>query len=804
MLRCKECTFYKQSCSGFVSTNFTEGVGPKNSEVMVIFDSPFQSDVLSESIGTNQEYNNHIDNYLKPLGMKLSDLYVTSFVKCFISDRKKKPTKIMKDKCVDLYLDKEIKEVKPKVILLMGRMVTQYFIPEITPKVPLKQVIGESFYNATYGCYVIPIYDMYYLTNFTGNSAPVRQTEKAFSKIKVHLTGGDIKANRPKIEYSTKLEDLQKLGEYVTVDVETTGLNPRKDKVVTIAVSDKKLTVSFDFAFYADEKSKVIKNEDETYTVIGYTEFYKKVLPAVIKELKKRKIVAHNAHFDLSILYSMGYDLTENLVSDTRMMQFLINPNGANALGFLVQLYYGIAYKEEIDRSKIVEMDKEERRYYCAEDVYYTYCLFVDLFKKLKEQDSLTSNKIFTDTIRNLVFTELKGIKADPNKIDELIEFYSNEKKECEAKFKKRFKLPEEFNLNSSKQLAKLLYEDLELPIYVRTKTIDPKTGKGNPSTNEEAITRLADKRPALSVLVDYRTNKGHVEKLKLYKESIKEDGRIHSSFNLFSPDSSRLMSSKPNIQNLPRNSRLKEVFIAEEGYSYLYYDYSQIEFRVWIHLSQDPNGIKFINEGRDIHAYIASKFYKMPEAYFLDKKNEDGKEKRNRVKAIVYGSMYGRTPEGIVKEHGGSVEEAEAIQAIFFSLCKTGWFWLQQIEQKIIKDKKLRTPFGTYRLFNDIELATPREKEELIRQAKSFIVQSWAAELGFVGVGKVCAEARRQRLDFTWIHNIHDADIYEVKDTDIEKAKTIVLSLAKSPYNKMSVPLDIDIKVGKSWDEIA
>jgi uracil-DNA glycosylase family 4 len=1016
---------------------------------MLIYDSPFHSDVTAESIGTNKEYNNYLNNHLKQIGLNTESIYVTSFIKCFISDKKKKPTKPMKEKCVELYLDKEIRSIKPKVLLLMGRMVTQYFIPEVTPKVPLKQVIGKSFYNAEYQCYVIPVYDMYYLTNFSDKSAQVRQTGKAFARVKVHLGGGEIKANRPKISYSYNLEDVAKLGDYITVDVETSGLNPRRDKILTVGISDGKLHTSFDFMAYKDKDSEVIENEDGTFTVKGFKEFYAKVIPFLIKEIRKRKIVGHNMLFDLGMFLAAGHDITDNMVADTRMMQFLINPNGANALGFLVQLYYGIAYKEDIDRSQIIKMEMEDRRYYCAEDVYYTHRLFLDLFKQLKAQDSLISNKVLTDVIRNLVFLESKGIRVDLKVIEELIEFYGKERDACVEKFKKRFKLTEEFNLNSPKQLCKLLYDELGLPVLVRTKTRDAKTGEYNPSTNEEAITKLAERRPALSVLVDYRTNKGHIEKLKGYREAVAEDGRIHSSFNPFSPDSSRLMSSKPNIQNVPRKSRLKEVFVPAPGYTYVYYDYClspetrlltydfkhipcgnlkvgdtligfeehginrklkksnieriekfirpcyritteegsficseehkwlftskkrgqtpvwtmtqnmhvngyltkisevwdtpntydagwmagfldgegnishgsciawgqknsgdnthvfnralkiakhhglkdlrfnlsssgctrvmpaglrqgwktigifqperlkikaqrllekqstrghnnrkvkilsmefignrevvgirtsthtfiaegfmshncQIEFRVWIDLAKDPKGIEFINAGRDIHAFIASQFYRMPEAYFLDKSNEDGKEKRNRVKAIVYGSMYGRTPEGIVREHGGSVDDAAAIQAIFFSLCKKGWFWLQQIEQEILKTKRLRTPFGTYRYFNDIELATPREKEELIRQAKSFIVQSWAAELGFIGIAKVCRKIREQKLDATWIHNIHDANKFEVLNAHVEQTKAIILSEAQSPYSKMSIPLTVEIKTGHSWAEVA
>lgn len=848
MLRCKECTFHKQSCKGFIETNFTTGRGNKESEVMLIFDAPFMSDLQGEVIASDKEYNAYLDKYLEKIGLSLDSIYVTSFVKCYISDKKKKPTKLMKQKCVDSHLAKEIKEVKPKVIFLIGRMVTQWFIPDVNPKVPLKQVMGKSFYNSEFDCQLIPVYDMFYLTNFTNKSVQVRQTEKAFARAKAVLTQEEVQ-QQPKIKYSPKLEDLKTLGDYTTVDVETTGLDPLTDKIVTIALTDVKTkkTVSFDAEDYgaivkcpACNKGKIPNQEKIEKLKKAKTDlqkercnkladevdcpkckgngkllgknleknpFYAEVLPTCVRAMEKRKLIFHNGGFDLQMLYGAGYDLFDNLVSDTRLMQFLINPLGANGLGFLIQLYYGVAYKEDIDRAHILAMDMEDRRYYCAEDTYYDAKLFVDLYKKLKEQDSLTSNKILTDMIK-VISSDLEfcGINIDEKTADEIIDYYQAEKDKVEVKFKKKFNLPDEFNLNSPKQLCKLLYEDLGLPILVRTKTRDAKTGEFNPSTNEEAIRKLASKRPTLKTLVEYRTYKGHIEKLKGYKEAAREsaDGRVHSSFNLFSPDSSRLMSSKPNIQNVPRQSRIKEIFIPRPGYSYVYYDYSQIEFRVWLHLANDSKGIEFVNKDRDIHAFIASQFYREPEEKFLDKKNEEYKEKRNKVKTIVYGSMYGRTPEGIVAEHGGSIEEADAIQKIFFNLCREGWMWLKQIEQKVFRDKKLRTPFGTIRLFPDIELAKGNQREEIIRQAKSFIVQSWAVEMVFIGMYKVWKQRREQKLDGRYVHQIHDGMIMEVKDEHVTKMKSIISEYAQSPYSKLKVPLTADMKVGKSWQEVA
>ena len=817
MIRCQECTYHKQSSRGFIETNFITGRGNKDADVMIVFDSPFINDLQSQSIASSKEYNDYLNNYLGKIGLSLDTTYVTCFCKCFISDKSKKPTKVMKKKCFDLYLDNEIRTVKPKVIIIIGKMITQWLIPAVNNRFPLKQVVGQKFYNPDYKCNIVPIYDMFYLSNFTSRSKQIRQTELGFARVKAILEQDSEEANK-KLTYTSDVKELKTFNEYVVCDLETSGLDCFSDEIVTVGLMDVKTQKIFSIdaedydtfdkcecnnGLITVESKEIVcekcKGQGKLFKAnYKSNKFYSEVLPYIYNELKNKKLIFHNAEFDLEFFLSKKFNLCDNLVADTRLMQFLVNPLGGTSLGFLIQLYFGIAYKEYIERKTILNMSVEDRKHYCGEDVYYTGKLFVKLYKVLKKQNSLESNKILTGMLKiissDLTFT---GIKIDENKVFELIEFYQAEKDKCELKFKKRFKLEDTFNLNSSKQLGKLLYEDLGLPISITTKS-------DKPSCNVEAITKLASKRPALKGLLEYRTVKGHIEKLKGYQKTIKSDGRIHGNFNLFSPDSSRLMSSRPNIQNVPRNSRIKEIFVAREGYSFVYYDYSQIEFRVWLHLSNDKKGINFVNAGRDIHALIASQFYKKPEADFLDKSNKENQEKRNMVKAIVYGSMYGRSPEGIVAAHGGSKEEASQIQMMFFNLCREGWMWLKQIEQKVFADKKLFTPFGTVRLFPDIELLQGRQRDEIVRQAKSFIVQSWAVEMVFIGMCKVWRKVKENNLDAKYVHQIHDAGILEVKDCDVEKVREIILEYAQSPYKKLRVPLTVDMKVGKTWAEIA
>lgn len=870
MLKCEKCTYHAQSKSGFLATNFIEGVGNKNSKLMLVYDSPFSADMMSDRMASDDAYNTQMSLYLSRLGLKLSDIYTTTFIKCFISDKKKKPTKGMRNKCVEEHLAAEIRSIKPKAVILCGSMATKHFIPESKT---LSQLVGQSFYSAEFQTYFVPIFDLFYLANFHKQSIQARKMDRAFAKVSVLIQGGTPANNSNpnngipnQIIYFSDWEKLKTLKPIVTCDVETTGLDDTTDRIVTVGVGDNETRVVFDVSdctgypqllpliseikaarlanetveaenaqIKAGNKNKKKKDKvpfkDIPYTpeyieirrqklidILGRT-FIPQIVAKMVPELKKRKLIFQNGIFDLKMFLRDNFDLTDNYAGDTRLLQYLIDPMGATNLGLMVQLYYGMNYKEAIDRGNILEMDANDRKYYCNEDIFYTYKLFTDLFAKVKKQGSELAHAVKINLAKIVAHMERTGIRIDTGKANELIELYTEQKLKVEKKFKDKFNLPDEFNMNSPQQMAKLLYEDLQLPVLRKTKD-------GNASTDEYAITMLASRRPSLTILIDYRTFKGNIEKLELYKRNTRADGRLRCEFDMFAQDSARLMSKKPNIQNVPRDSLygisqkdiqtfvdkfgwkpdIKGIFIPEKGCSFVKYDYSAVEFRVWIELSKDPKGKEFIISGKDIHAYIASQFYREPEEKFGKanrKANPDYDEKRNRVKAIVYGSMYGRTPEGIVKEHGGTVQEAEQIQRIFFSLCRVGYLWMKQVEQQVLKDHHLLTPFGAHRVFPDVELATGNKKDELLREAKSYIVQSWAAELGYIGMYKIWKRIKDLGVDAKFVHQVHDAAIIEVRDEDIEQMTEAVKQGATSPYSKMEIPLDVELKIGKSWAEV-
>ncbi len=756
MLNCKECSLHKQTRIEYEFTNLIEGNGNPNADVMIIFESLCYSDVKEDRIFTDDRYKRLLQSYLDKVGISSNELYFTSLIKCYISDSKKKPTKAQMTKCFEHTLLAEIQKVKPRVIITVGGAVTKFFIPEA---INLRQAVGNYFYSNLYKCYCLPIFSLNYLSNLNQFAPQHKRTSIAFQKIKYLIT----KKNTDSFDfsYTSKYEDLKKLGNIISVDLETDGTDSLTSPILTIGISDLKRSVVFD----TDELD------------------WKAIAP----ELQSRKIIGQNFIFDLLFCHSIKLDLDNCFLADTRVMQFLINRLGATSLGYMTQVYFGYGYKDEGDITKIADWTKEERKLRCIRDNYFQIRLFYKLLPIIKKLGSFQSFKILSQILPVLADMQHTGFLIDQKRLDELIIDFYNKKDKAKEQFIKKLKLPDDFNLNSPKQLTDVLYRKLDLPVKIRTK-------EKNESANKKAVELAARSKPVLNKLLEYRDAKGELEKLNLYKESIKSDGRIHSSFNTFSPKSSRAMSAKPNLQNVTKISPLKEIFIAPPGYSLIYYDFKSLEFRLWAIISGDDKAIEFIKADKDIHSYIASVYYKKQE------KDVTAIE-RDSIKSVVYGSIYGADAEAVAYLKNIDVKLATNVQQIFFKLCRKGYFWIKDTEQRIIKEKQVRTPFGTIKYLYDLELARDRNKVHLINSAKNFIIQSWGGEIGFVAMIKIHKAFKAKELDAHYIHNIHDGNIIQIKDNQVEQGLEIVKQYGNNPV-KLSAPITIDIKVGKKWSD--
>lgn len=272
MLQCQRCSLYKQSHSGLVFTNILQGIGNKNSDIILITDSVFISDILEDKYFSDTTYREVLSNLLQQVNINFDDIYFTPLLKCY-NEFKKTPNKVSVKKCVEQYFNKELEEIKPKVCILVGRFALRYFFPEIKN---IKDVIGTSLYSETYKCYFIPLYDLRFLTNLQPNSPQYKDSIKGLSKIQTHK---QIEYKSEEVSHSSDYEKLKELENFVTVDIETTGLDPLTDKILTFGIADRKQNLVFD-----------ISDGDIKYSLI-------------IPELEKRKLNIQYSKFELGFFY---------------------------------------------------------------------------------------------------------------------------------------------------------------------------------------------------------------------------------------------------------------------------------------------------------------------------------------------------------------------------------------------------------------------------------------------------------------------------------------------------------------------
>ena len=378
------------------------------------------------------------------------------------------------------------------------------------------------------------------------------------------------------------------------------------------------------------------------------------------------KLVGQNLKFDLPILNRHGIKVTEFL-GDTMLMSYVLNSTGTRhgldrmAVHYLQ--YQPMKYEEVAgSASKQINFAQVEipaATFYAAEDADITFRLFNLLDKKLQKEPKLINllKTLEYPMLKSLLRVETNGAKINTNMLAE----YSKELGlKIDKLSKTAFKMAgEEFNMDSPKQLVEILYNKLELPVL-------KKTPKGQPSTNEDTLQRLAEEYELPKVIIQYR---GLAKLKSTYTDSLiniqhPDTKRIHTSYQQAVTSTGRLSSTEPNLQNIPiktaEGRKIREAFVAEKGNVLISADYSQIELRIMAHLSGDKNLTHAFNNNIDVHSATASEIFDVP----LEKVTTDH---RRSAKAINFGLIYGMSAFGLTRQLGIPRHEAQAYLDTYF-----------------------------------------------------------------------------------------------------------------------------------------
>jgi DNA polymerase-1 len=430
---------------------------------------------------------------------------------------------------------------------------------------------------------------------------------------------------------------------------------------------------------------------------------------------------------------------------------------------------------------------------YCCEDSDVTLRLKGILEKEISEKGL---GRLFHDVemplIKVLAIMEINGVSIDKDYLAKL-------SKEIDHKLDKLTKdiyelAGEEFNINSPKQLSKILFEKLKLPIVKKTKT--------GISTNEEVLLKLASAHKLPKILLEYR----ELAKLKsTYIDSLPElinpkTGKVHTSFNQTVTATGRLSSSEPNIQNIPvktdEGRKIRKAFIpASPKNVLLSADYSQIELRILAHFSGDKHLVTAFKDGLDIHTFTASLVFNVKEKAVTD-------EMRSMAKTVNFGIVYGMSPYGLSQSLGIEVNKAKEFIDSYFARYPDVKQYLEGLIQEARDKGFVTTILGRRRYIPEINNQNMQIRQFAERTAINAPIQGSAADVIKVAMIAINERFAKSGMGTRMTLQVHDELVFDVPKKELAEATKIVRE-GMEGIIKLKVPVVAHIEAGKNWLEM-
>ena len=524
-----------------------------------------------------------------------------------------------------------------------------------------------------------------------------------------------------------------------------------------------------------------------------------KILGSAITRNQK-KLVGQNLKFDLPMLNRHGIKVDEFL-GDTMLMSYVLNSTGTRHGLDRLALYY-LNYEpmkyEEVAGSaskqiNFAQVEIPAATFYAAEDADITLRLFNHLNGMLEDQPKLINllQSIEYPMLQSLIRVETNGAKIDAQMLSD----YSDELAiKIEELSKAAFKMAgEEFNMDSPKQLVEILYNKLDLPVL-------KKTPKGQPSTNEDTLQRLAEEYDLPKIIIEYR---GLAKLKSTYTDSLINiqhpvSKRIHTSYQQAVTSTGRLSSTEPNLQNIPiktpEGRKIREAFIAEKGNVLISADYSQIELRIMAHLSGDKNLTHAFNNNIDVHSATASEIFNIS-------LEEVTPEHRRSAKAINFGLIYGMSAFGLTRQLGIPRHEAQAYLDTYFERYTGVRKYMDSTKELAKKNLFVETILGRKLHVAAINDSNGLRRQAAERAAINAPLQGSAADIIKKAMIDVDHWIGNNNSDIKMIMQVHDELIFEVKKGFAEEALENITSLMEDSV-KLDIPLIVDANTGANWNE--
>jgi len=580
--------------------------------------------------------------------------------------------------------------------------------------------------------------------------------------------------------------------EFVAFDTETTSLNYMQAELVGVSLATEPgkavyIPVGHD---YMDAPEQVSRDW-----------LLEKLKP--ILEGDSPKKVGQNLKYDAHILRRYGIRLG-GILNDTMLASYVFNSVGSRHDMDTLSLHYlnhkTISFEDIAGKGAkqltFNQIELEKAAPYAAEDADITLRLHNVLWNKVEETGSELQS-VLTDIevplISVLCDMEQYGVRIDANLLGKQSQEITEKLAELE---KKAFDIAgEEFNLGSTKQLQRIFFEKLQLPVI-------KKTPKGAPSTAEEVLHELAHDYPLPDVILQHRS----LSKLKstytdkLPKMINPDTGRVHTSYQQAVAATGRLSSTDPNLQNIPirtaEGRRVRQAFVPEDGYKIVAIDYSQIELRIMAHLSQDKSLLNAFAEGLDIHRATAAEVFGCKTEDVTD-------EQRRQAKAVNFGLIYGMSAFGLARQLGIARNDAQHYMDKYFERFPGVLQYMEDTRKQAKDQGYVKTLFGRRLPLPDIKASNGARRKGAERAAINAPMQGTAADIIKKAMLQVAdwIDTNNCKDDVRMLMQVHDELVFEIKEAKLDdyiKELTEVMENAA----RLDVPLIAEAGKGKNWDE--
>ncbi len=573
------------------------------------------------------------------------------------------------------------------------------------------------------------------------------------------------------------------------LDTETTSTNPMQAKLVGLSFATRA-----DQAFYIPCRHNYLGAPEQ----LDLKEVLDELRPVLANpEIKK---VGQNIKYDWMVLARHGIDL-QGVAFDTMLASYLLNPSKRAhnldqiALDFLD--HKTITYAQVAGKGKnalmFSQVPVDKAIPYACEDADITLMAKDVLMPGLKALDlQELMDTVEMPLVPVLMRMEMRGTGIDVDRLQELSKSFEQQLDALEGSI--HGLAGEAFNIKSSQQLGRILFEKLQLPVQKKTKK---KTGY---STDVNVLTALAEYHELPALILNHRT----LAKLKsTYADALIElvnpdTGRIHTSYNQTVAATGRLSSSNPNLQNIPirteEGRKIRQAFIPRKDWYLVSADYSQVELRILAHCSEDDILIQAFREDEDIHTRTACEVFQIePESMTT--------ELRRQAKAINFGIIYGMSAFGLSRQLDISNKMAKTYIDHYFARYQGVRRFMDQTITDARKTSRTSTLLGRIRLLPDIDSNNAMVRQAAERTAINTPIQGSAADLIKLAMIKVDDALRKKKLASAMLLTVHDELVFEVPPDELEELTRLVRGIMEGVW-ELKVPLKVNISRGSNWDE--